>query len=148
MSEVLLGILDETVDALASRMREIQGVIDQRKVRIQEAQQHIRAAEHGLKCAAYDDERAIQRVDVLTAYITRLGNGPQVLEMKARDLGEARKRTREARRVAEEKVAATKADLETKQTELAVIEEEYADVGKKRSEVSALASQERANAQA
>lgn len=145
MSEMLLEILDELADGLASRMRDVQAVADQRKVRIQEAQQNIRVAENRLKCTVYDDERAIQKIDVLEAYIVRLGNGPQVLLSKVRDLREAQKRTREARRVAEEQVAAAKADFHTKQTELAVIEGEYAEAKGKWTEVSALASQERAN---
>jgi chromosome segregation ATPase len=148
MNELLLSIFDELLNETADRMRELQEIIEKRKTGIEESQQRIRAAEERLKCAVYEDELALQKVDVLTAYLLRLGKNSSVLMAKVRDLGEARGRTKEARSSVEERLVAAKSDLHSKQTLLAVAKQEYAELQGRWNEVSELASQERANAAA
>jgi hypothetical protein len=148
MNERLLKIFDEMLNGMADRMKDVQEVIEKRKAAIHVSQQGIQVVENRLKCAVYEDEQALQDIETLREYLVRLGKNPQVLMAKARDLGEAQGRTKEARRVAEERVTTTKNDLQGKQTGLAVAELEYRELQKQWNEVSELASQERANAAA
>jgi small-conductance mechanosensitive channel len=148
VNEVLLGIFDEILNGTADRMKEIQDVIERRKTAIAESQQGIQIAEERLKCATYEDERALQKIDVLSAYLVRSGKNAQVLMAKVRDLTEARGRTKEVRRSAEEQVVVAKSDLHSKRTLVAVAEQEYAELQGRWKEVSEMASQERTNAAA
>lgn len=145
MREMLLKIFDETLNGIAERMKGVQDAIENRKAGIRISEQAIQVVENRLKCSVYEDEQALQKIDVLSGYLVRLGKNPQILMMKVRDLGEAQGRTKEARRVAEEQVTLSKGDLQSKQTQLAVAEQEYVELQKQWNEISELVLQERAS---
>jgi chromosome segregation ATPase len=110
-----------------------------------EAQKDLRTIEDRLKCAVYEDEQALRKLDTLQTYLTRLGKHPQALMTKMEDLGKKQEDKKEVRCRAEEQVDRGKRELQEKQTWLAITEKDYADLQGQWDEVSELALRERAN---
>jgi chromosome segregation ATPase len=144
MSEMLMSILDKMLSEAAVRIQAAQALIGQRKGTVFEAQKDLRTTEDRLKCAVYEDEQALQKLDTLRTYLTRLGKHPQALMIKVGELRKEQDNGREFRRRAEEQVAHVKSELQEKQTWLAIAEKDYVGLQGQWNEVSELVSHERA----
>jgi chromosome segregation ATPase len=140
MSEVLLKILNETLNELAERMKAVQGAIEKHQGEMREKQKEVQLAEDRQKCATYEDEQAGQRIEVLRGYLTRLGKQPHALMNKMKILGDEQDRTAHARRVAGEQVVSPLQDLRSRQTRLAVLQQDHGELQKQWSEMSELIS--------
>jgi chromosome segregation ATPase len=136
VDEVLLTVLNETLNEIAEEMRSAQSNIEKRQAERLRAQKEVKLAEDREKCATYEDEQATRRVEALRTYLNRLGDPPRILLSKMKKLSDEQERTARERDAAGGQIARAANDLRARHTELAVAEQRYAELQKLWGEVS------------
>jgi chromosome segregation ATPase len=148
VNEILLTILNETLDDLTQAMRKTQEDIEKQTEEIRKTKARAEIYEEKVKCEAYQKNQVKQQISVLTTYLNTLGKLPSSLMEKREALEKKWKRIGERSDLMEIGPSRLQEEIDENSARLDMLKQRYADIRKEWDGITRLISQERENARA
>jgi DNA repair ATPase RecN len=144
MDEILMEVLNETLEEVTKRMTDVKASIEGAQRDLDGAQEAAKGLEKVQKCKTYEDDRVKQKMETLRMYLNRFDSEkrPLALIEKMEKLTAERGRTYEASFQAGRKVSGAHDGLKERRNHLGMLRQEHAQLQQQWDEMAELITQE------